>query len=350
MGAPLVSIVVRSMGRPELDEALASIAAQDWPNLEVLLVNARGPGHPPPPAAAGRHPVRFLDSASGRTRPEAANAGWDAAAGEWVGFLDDDDLYLPGHTSTLMRQAAARPDCGVIYGAARWLDAQGRVTKVDLRPFGRIDLFHHVPFHLSAVVVARALRDRGLRFDPGFAVFEDWEFWLQAAEKTVFAAVPDHVGVYRFELGKSGCSEGANRDAGLIDQYLVRIAAKWKARGEALMADYTRTVQAAQAALDARRLEDAERLFDQAGRLWGANPDPAFGLGVTLAIGGRVPEAKRQFERAVGLAPDDAGCLCNLAMACLKLGQLDEARGHAATLAARWPDYGPGQALRRQLR
>ncbi|MDP2253942.1 MAG: glycosyltransferase, partial [Thiobacillus sp.] len=46
---PLVSIIVRSMGRPELRLALESIAAQDYPRVEVILVDASGGTHPPLP-------------------------------------------------------------------------------------------------------------------------------------------------------------------------------------------------------------------------------------------------------------------------------------------------------------
>jgi len=43
---PLVSIIVRTVGRPELTEALASIAAQSHTNIETLIVDARGDGLP----------------------------------------------------------------------------------------------------------------------------------------------------------------------------------------------------------------------------------------------------------------------------------------------------------------
>jgi hypothetical protein len=39
---PLVSVIVRTTGRPELAEALASIAAQSYRNIEVVVVNAGG--------------------------------------------------------------------------------------------------------------------------------------------------------------------------------------------------------------------------------------------------------------------------------------------------------------------
>lgn len=349
MAEARLSVVVRSMGRRELADALASIADQDWPAIEVVVVNALGPGHPPVPAQAGAHPVRFVDSPTRRTRPQAANAGWDAATGDWVGFLDDDDLYLPAHASTLLRHAHAHPGARVVYGATRMVDRSGALAKVEWRPWGRVDIFQHVPCPLNAVVAARSLRDEGVRFDESFEVFEDWDFWLQAAERTPFLAVRDEVAVYRFELGRSGASEGGNRDARLIDDYLVRIAAKWKARGEQWVARYERVLADAQRSLHEGRLPEAERLFREAAALWAVKGEPVFGLGVARAMAGRLADAKRAFEHALRLAPDDPGCLCNLALTCERLGERDEARALGARLVARWPDYEPGRALLRRL-
>ncbi len=50
---PSVSIVVRSIGRPTLERALASIAAQDHPAIEIVIVAASGSNHPALPGAIG---------------------------------------------------------------------------------------------------------------------------------------------------------------------------------------------------------------------------------------------------------------------------------------------------------
>jgi len=42
---PLVSIIIRSMDRPTLSDALDSVALQTYPNIEVIIVNAKGTSH-----------------------------------------------------------------------------------------------------------------------------------------------------------------------------------------------------------------------------------------------------------------------------------------------------------------
>ncbi|HSD00356.1 MAG TPA: glycosyltransferase, partial [Casimicrobiaceae bacterium] len=51
---PLVSIIVRSMGRPELRSALQSIASQDYPAIDAIIVDATGGKHPEVPRVAWR--------------------------------------------------------------------------------------------------------------------------------------------------------------------------------------------------------------------------------------------------------------------------------------------------------
>ncbi|HET9668909.1 MAG TPA: glycosyltransferase family A protein, partial [Casimicrobiaceae bacterium] len=101
--APLVTIIVRSIGRDSLREALASIGLQDYPRIDVVIVAACGvDDHPPLPASIGPHPLRIVGGDERLSRPRAANAGLDAAAGDWITFLDDDDVLLATHVSGLV--------------------------------------------------------------------------------------------------------------------------------------------------------------------------------------------------------------------------------------------------------
>ncbi len=190
---PLISVIVRSMDRPSLPTALGSIAAQDQAPLEVLVVNARGPGHAAVPAMAGPHPVRWVDHGHGLRRSAAANAGLDAAAGQWVIFLDDDDLFLPGHVSRLAAALQQWPDAAAAYadvaygrqGADGW--STEHVFGADFDPL-RLRFENFLPLH--AVLVRRTSAGlRGCRFDEELDLFEDWDWWLQLSRLGNFVHV-----------------------------------------------------------------------------------------------------------------------------------------------------------------
>src|SRR6185436_10708572 len=105
-----VSILIRSSARPELADALAALAAQTYRNLEVVVVNVTGKPHPPLPAIASALEVRFVDSDRQLLRPLAANKAIDAATGDYLAFLDDDDMFEPEHVERCLSVARAHPD------------------------------------------------------------------------------------------------------------------------------------------------------------------------------------------------------------------------------------------------
>ena len=104
-----VSVVVRSMARPTLVAALdATSRAQDHARASRWCWSAAsGATHPPPAAQCGRiSPCASSPSDAPLSRPRAANAGLDAATGDCVTFLDDDDTSLPDHVSGLVAALA----------------------------------------------------------------------------------------------------------------------------------------------------------------------------------------------------------------------------------------------------
>ena len=95
---PIVSVVVRSMGRPTLDRTLARIAAQTHRPLEIVLIDASGSlGEP-----AERHIPIVIVRKGPLDRPRAANAGLDAARGGYLIFLDEDDEIESTHVTELL--------------------------------------------------------------------------------------------------------------------------------------------------------------------------------------------------------------------------------------------------------
>ena len=229
MQAMLVSIIVRSMARATLAEALDSIARQTYPHIEAVVVNAFGPGHPLPDEKCGPFPLRFIDQGRPLDRSIAANTGLEAASGHYLGFLDDDDLLLPEHVSvlveTLQRQAMAQVAYSGVRMIAYWADGTPGFETVLNRPFHLPSLRaqNYIPMH--AVLFDRALLAAGCRFDEHLALYEDWDFWLQLAEHSTFLHVDQITACYR-NFGHSGF--GLQADAAKIAMGRAALFDKWR--------------------------------------------------------------------------------------------------------------------------
>jgi len=209
---PLVSVLVRSMDRPQLSEAIASAAAQTWPNLELVVLNASGRAHSPLLAAPAGMPVRLVqpgldEGGAPRAcgRAAAANLALDAARGEFALFLDDDDLIHPGHLERLVAALQARPAAVAAYAGVRVEGPDGAFLRDYDLPWSpeRLEGINFLPMH--AVLFRMApVRAPGLRFDESLPVLEDWQFWRELAALGDFVHCPGVSALYRQAHGDSG--------------------------------------------------------------------------------------------------------------------------------------------------
>lgn len=221
---PLVSIMIRSSDRATLQDALDSVAIQTYPHIELVLVNVTGRRHSPLPAECGRFPLRVISAERKLPRAEAANAALDAAGGAWLMFLDDDDWLEPNHVSKLVaaiNHGKAAPVA--VYSGVRCVgpDKQALPDVLDQAfDADRLWVANYLAIH--GVLFARQLITAGCRFDTRFALFEDWDFWLQASRVGPFTHVPGISAAYRMGAGGSGVHESA-----AISASRSALLAKW---------------------------------------------------------------------------------------------------------------------------
>jgi len=134
--APLVSVVLPTYDRPALvRKAVASVGAQTYPNVELLVVDDCSPT--PVEQALEKLSlgpsitVRVLRHGENRGGNAARNTGIRVAAGEYVAFLDDDDRW---HPEKLDRQVRAfresSPAVGAVCVGQRFVDDRGETTQL----------------------------------------------------------------------------------------------------------------------------------------------------------------------------------------------------------------------------
>ena len=224
---PLVSVLIRSSNRPELMQALRSVAGQTYSNIEICIVNATGQAHRALPEYVGTWPLRLLDVGQPLGRSAAANALLEAARGSYALFLDDDDWLLPGHIAALAGKLQSDGSVLAAYSDTVCLEQDGAGQWQEVRRFegdvqiGALPFDNKLPIH--AVLFRRSAVPQ-LRFDTAFDLFEDWDWWLQLTQHGAFAHVPGASAIYRIHAA-SGLGVRANADKARAA--LEQIVGKW---------------------------------------------------------------------------------------------------------------------------
>jgi len=328
------------MDPPTLPRALDSIARQDHPAVEVVLVAACGPSHRPIDASAYPFALNWVARDGPMKRPVAANAGIEAARGAMITMLDHDDEFLDGHLSAMAAALAADPDAGAAYTRFEVYERGELFTTVG-HPFNRLELFEKSFIHHSGLLWRRELLDTGIRYDSALDIHDDWDFVLQLSERTPFAFVDRASFRWHADTGTSGGGGVGNFDADKYADQHAYVREKWAdvynrhvERHRAGMAKASAQAGAGGVAAATATAVALEREFagdpdllnllamlrnragarDEAVALMKRavegrpeDPDLWFNWGVACA-GARMPGAARQcFEHVVALKPDHAG-------------------------------------------
>ncbi len=226
----LVSVIIRSIDRPTLSEALDSVALQTHSNIEVVVVNAKGLTHRKLDEWCGRFPLRIAESDQPLNRSSAANIGMGAAKGEYLIFLDDDDLFYPEHIAGLVTALQNENNFRSAYAGIRvehYVEGKFATATEFNESFDQRRLWgrNFIPIH--AVLFERSLLADGCSFDENLEFFEDWDFWVQLTQHTLMLHVDKVSAVYR-NYGHSGL--GIEQDKNVIRELRGKILNKWKTR------------------------------------------------------------------------------------------------------------------------
>lgn len=201
----LVSIIVPAYNAERyLADAVQSALAQTNANVEVLVVNdgsTDGTGTLADALAAKDARVRVIHQSNGGL-PAARNAGLRVARGEYISFLDADDVFLPEKSHAQAQFLDTHPECDLVYSDICYADEALRATRMHVRgvppvPFGALYVYRNW-FATTAVLLRASLVRAVGEFDESLVGSEDWDYWIRCARHGTFGYLPGAVALYRF--------------------------------------------------------------------------------------------------------------------------------------------------------
>ncbi|MDK2979890.1 MAG: hypothetical protein PWQ55_237 [Chloroflexota bacterium] len=197
---PLVSIVTPSYNQAAyLEATLRSVLEQDYPNIEYLVVDGASTDGSVDIIKRYAPHLSWWVSEKDRGQAEAINKGLRRAKGEFVAWLNSDDLYAQGavHKAVAALQDDAR--LGMVFSDVFSIDADNEVFNT--MRYGDWGLADLMAFHIigqPGVFMRRSVLEQAGYLDLDYHYLLDHQLWLRMAALAPIRHVPDFFAAARF--------------------------------------------------------------------------------------------------------------------------------------------------------
>jgi glycosyltransferase involved in cell wall biosynthesis len=201
---PLVSVIIPSWNRKEsLGRAIESVLAQDGISLEVLVCDDGSTDGTI--EMVENWPDGRVQLVSGQHAGRPAiprNRGIAAASGEWIAFLDDDDIWLPGKLKAQLQLANERCYLALTTNALRAQPGQSEYPPYFSNHLSSIFYFNTLLWAnlviTSSVLIHKSLFKKTIGFpeSPLLIAYEDYSLWLRVSNITPFGYIEKPYVIY----------------------------------------------------------------------------------------------------------------------------------------------------------
>ncbi len=210
---PLVSVVIPVFNcQAYIAEAVESALSQDYPCIEVIVVNDGSTDGTLSELRRFGDRIRVIDQVNSGP-PRARNAGMAAANGEYIAFLDADDIWLQGKLWAQVSHLESNPDVGTCY--FQWHVWPADADGVYRRPVFASDsvrdakpnptksgwVYQRLLFDcelLTTTVMVRASVARQVgEFDRGLWNGDDYDYWLRLSQAAPITRLEPAGALYR---------------------------------------------------------------------------------------------------------------------------------------------------------
>lgn len=186
----MISVIVPAFNAERfLRQAIDSVLAQDWPEMEVLVVDNCSVDGSAAIAASYGAPVRCLRS-DPPGQPPTTNTGVRHARGEWLAFIDADDLWTRGKLSRQFREFEEHPELEAVFGHA--VNFSGPAPTAEDRAAAEMP----APLPGTMLIRREAFHRVGY-YDENFTIGSIMDWYLRAREASLRHRILPDVFLYR---------------------------------------------------------------------------------------------------------------------------------------------------------
>jgi glycosyltransferase involved in cell wall biosynthesis len=223
---PRVSIIIPTFNRPHLLPRAVDSARAAGDDIEVIVVDDASTDQTES-VARSLPDVKYVRLERNQRVAGARNVGLLVSSGEYVTFLDDDDLRLPCTLNEQVEFLRLNPDAGLVYGQAIAKDKSSeRVYPLECRQgdvFWQLLNQNFIP--CGSAVFRRSCIDRIGLLNSDLAGIDDWDLWIRIAELYPVIALAKPVMIWRRSTPVS--AQGSSQGAELVSCAVRQFESSW---------------------------------------------------------------------------------------------------------------------------
>lgn len=202
---PKVSIIIPTYNRAHfINEAIDSALAQNYQNVEIIVVDDGSTDETRVVLEGYGDKIHYLYQEN-QGVPAALNSGIERSSGQYLAFLDDDDIWFPEMLEVQVAYLEAHPEIGMVHADILILDETSDDPRLKKRrlsrsiPSGYIlpELIVKNVIARPTVVVRRSCLDKVGLFDMELLSSEDYHLWLRVAKYFPITYIDRPLAFYR---------------------------------------------------------------------------------------------------------------------------------------------------------
>ncbi len=200
---PKISVIIPVYNAEEtIKDTIESVLSQTYSQFEIIVINDGSQDKTLEIVSRILDPRLKVLSYPNAGVSVSRNRGISQAAGDYVSFLDADDLWTPDKLETQLKALQANPQAAVAYSWTDWIDESGQFLRsgghitVNGDVYAKLLLRDFVESGSNPLIRRQALTEVG-GFDESLNLAADWDMWLRLAARYEFVAVPSSQILYR---------------------------------------------------------------------------------------------------------------------------------------------------------
>ena len=195
-----ISVITPSFNQAAyLKQTMDSVLSQNIPDMEYVVIDGGSTDGSVELIRSYENRLNNWVSEKDRGQADAVNKGAARTTGDVIGWLNSDDLYLPGALQKALDYLSSHPDVEAVYGDVISIDGDGKMINVmRFDQYSAEDLMTFRVISQPGVFFRRSAWEKAGGLDLSYHYMLDHHLWLRMISRGKFVYLPEPLAAARF--------------------------------------------------------------------------------------------------------------------------------------------------------